>query len=197
MPSFPFLNGGFYMKVSLWKYQLKYEFHQRLSPHQLILHPMRTETRYACWHRKHGQMRPPHYACTSGSRHPRPPNMLARRGRKLREKPTVFSEKTWKFDQQKHAKHGISPCSIRNFTKESCVYLWIDLVDQWIDLREMCQETRSVFLWLIMTVSDAKVEAAILGWKSQGPAWDYPIGSMVLVYMLTWLGYFDGKCYHI
>jgi hypothetical protein len=65
--------------------------------------------------------------------------MLARRGRKLREKPTVFSEKTWKFDQQKHAKHGISPCSIRNFTKESCVYLWIDL-------REMCQETRSVFL---------------------------------------------------
>ena len=25
----------------------------------------------------------------------------------------------------------------------------------------------------------------------------YPIGSMVLVYMLTWLGYIDGKCYHI
>ena len=24
-----------------------------------------------------------------------------------------------------------------------------------------------------------------------------PIGSMVLVYMLTWLGYIDGKCYHI
>ena len=22
-------------------------------------------------------------------------------------------------------------------------------------------------------------------------------GSMVLVYMLTWLGYIDGKCYHV
>ena len=25
----------------------------------------------------------------------------------------------------------------------------------------------------------------------------YPIGSVCMVYMLTWLGYIDGKCYHI
>jgi hypothetical protein len=32
------------------------------------------------------------------------------------------------------------------------------------------------------------------GWKAP---FYYPIGSMVLVYMLTWMGYIDGKCYHI
>ena len=48
-------------------------------------------------------------------------------------------------------------------------------------------------------------------WRTINPSWacchvewmgnpegiDIPIGSMVLVYMLTWMGYIDGKCYYI
>ena len=36
--------------------------------------------------------------------------------------------------------------------------------------------------------------AALATWKSNDK---YPIGSMVLVYILTWLGYIDDKCYHM
>ena len=35
------------------------------------------------------------------------------------------------------------------------------------------------------------------GWCCRGFYYPIPVGSMVLVYMLTWLGYIDGKCYHI
>ena len=34
-------------------------------------------------------------------------------------------------------------------------------------------------------------------WSKNWMVGSIPIGSMVLVYMLTWLGYINGKCYHI
>ena len=58
---------------------------------------------------------------------------------------------------------------------------------------------------LVGGLSTANAIVPRLYWNLQNSSSNYsefiyiyiPIGSMVLVYMLTWLGYIDGKCYHI
>ena len=58
----------------------------------------------------------------------------------------------------------------------------------------------------MMVILEAGSESGAPGWfrlrldhpeTQQKQVYIYPIGSMVLVYMLTWLGYINGKCYHI